>query len=390
MSRCHKKYDLNLLNEIIKRDSIIIDLNNIKKVSSLVRLDFICKCGTPGNKTFRLMFQNGSMCKNCTLKDQQMKSKISCLEKYGVEHSTQNKEVQEKIKNTFKNNPHKIQEKEDKKKKTCLEKYGFEYATQNKEIQDKIESTTIQKYGVKRASQLEEYKNKAENTCLKKYGVKYATQLSEYREKIIKTNLKRYGVKSSIQLPKFKEKRVQTTLKRYGVINVSQLPKFKQKRIDTTLKKYGLTSVFKLQSVKDKSQETCLKRYGVKHISHAKLPSKIFKFKLYTFPCGNITHVQGYEPFALDDLVKEGYTYSDILTDRSDVPDIWYEGKDGKTHRYFVDIYIPKINKMIEVKSKWTYDTHHETVLLKAKECIKNGYNYEIWLYDYKKNKVVL
>ena len=84
----------------------------------------------------------------------------------------------------------------------------------------------------------------------------------------------------------------------------------------------------------------------------------MFKFKKYTYPDGKIAYVQGYEPFALDDLIKLGIT--DILTCRSEVPSIWYLGKDEKRHRYFVDIYIPSLNKMIEVKSFYTYNKYLE------------------------------
>jgi hypothetical protein len=130
-----------------------------------------------------------------------------------------------------------------------------------------------------------------------------------------------------------------------------------------------------------------LKRYGVKYTSQAKLPSKSFRFKKYIYPCGKVSFIQGYEPFALDDLIKEGHNSSDIITCRSKVPDIWYVGKDGKKHRYFVDIYIPKLNKMIEVKSTYTYNKYNENVFLKAEECVNQGYNYEIWIYDHNKNK---
>ena len=62
----------------------------------------------------------------------------------------------------------------------------------------------------------------------------------------------------------------------------------------------------------------------------------------------------------------------------------------NKKHRYFIDIYIPNLNKMIEVKIEYTLNKYKENVLLKANECVKQGYDYEIWIYDYKKNKNIL
>ena len=79
------------------------------------------------------------------------------------------------------------------------------------------------------------------------------------------------------------------------------------------------------------------------------------KLKQYTFPDGVKIDVQGYEPFLLDILVKEGYNSSDIITDRTEVPEVWYINNDNKS-RYYCDAYIPKTNTIYEVKSIWTYE----------------------------------
>lgn len=81
------------------------------------------------------------------------KYKETMLNKYGVEHPAQNKEIHEKI------------------KKTNIEKYGVEYPAQSSVIKEKIINTNIKKYGVKYASQLEAIKEKQKKTCLEKYGV---------------------------------------------------------------------------------------------------------------------------------------------------------------------------------------------------------------------------
>ena len=127
-----------------------------------------------------------------------------------------------------------------------------------------------------------------------------------------------------------------------------------------------MSNPLKSPLIKLKSKQTYLKKYGVEHFSQAKIPQKNFQYKQYTYPCGFVTHVQGYEPFALNDLIKEGHTSSCIVTCRSKVPDIWYFDGDGKKHRYFVDIYLPAVNKMIEVKSEYTLNKYKENVLLKA------------------------
>jgi hypothetical protein len=324
------RYNKQLLDEVMERDNITME-SIPDNLSSLVRLDFICKCGKPGNKVFRMMLKNGSKCKECMLNQQQTKSKESCLKTYGTEYSTQNKDIQEKIKKTFSEFSQERKENiKNKKINTCLKIYGTEYSTQNKDIQEKICLTSIKLYGVKRASQLDKYKKMAENTSLERYGVRYASQLKNIQLNAQNTCINRYGVKNAIQLEKFKNKRELTSFKRYGVKNAIQLEKFKNKRIKNCLEKYRVEHPFQLESVKNKTIQTCLKRYGVEHIAQAKFAINCFKFKKYTYPCGLVVSVQGYEHFALNDLITEGYTSSDIVTCRSKVPDIWYSDNNGK------------------------------------------------------------
>ena len=45
---------------------------------------------------------------------------------------------------------------------------------------------------------------------------------------------------------------------------------------------------------------------------------------------------------------------------------------------------------MIEVKSEWIYNKYNVNIVEKAKECIKQGFDYELWIYDSKKNKQII
>jgi hypothetical protein len=110
--------------------------------------------------------------------------------------------------------------------------------------------------------------------------------------------------------------------------------------------------------------------------------------KEYVFPSGRIDQIQGYEHFALDELIiNEKIEESDIITGCKNVPEIWYHDENGKNHRYYVDIFIPSQNRCIEVKSEWTYNIQINSVLLKQKAAKELGYNYEILIYDKKGNK---
>jgi hypothetical protein len=99
-------------------------------------------------------------------------------------------------------------------------------------------------------------------------------------------------------------------------------------------------------------------------------------------PSGDIRRVQGYEPFALDDLIKI-YSEEQIVTDRKQIPRIQYTLND-KSRYYFPDIYIPHENKIIEVKSTYTVNFMVEMIDKKAEATKNKGYTYEIWVYNEK------
>jgi hypothetical protein len=121
-----------------------------------------------------------------------------------------------------------------------------------------------------------------------------------------------------------------------------------------------------------------------------KQSKKSYKLKEFIFPCGKTVKIQGYEHFALGDLIIEGFLYEDIITNRKDVPEIWYIDNNENKHRYFPDIYIPKLNKLIEVKSEWTYKINKEILELKADACIKLGFIYEIRIYSRDNKELII
>ena len=54
----------------------------------------------------------------------------------------------------------------------------------------------------------------------------------------------------------------------------------------------------------------------------------------------------------------------------------------GKKHRHYVDFFISKENKCIEVKSTFTLNNKKDNVFDKQKYAKEQGYLYEIWVYD--------
>lgn len=81
-----------------------------------------------------------------------------------------------------------------------------------------------------------------------------------------------------------------------------------------------------------------------------------FQFKDYILPSKKTIRIQGYENIALDELlltIKE----DDIILSKRNMPKIKYILK-NKKHRYYPDIYIPSQNKIIEIKSHYTYKSN--------------------------------
>jgi len=63
------------------------------------------------------------------------------------------------------------------------------------------------------------------------------------------------------------------------------------------------------------------------------------------------------------------------------MPEIWYEFE-GQKRRYYPDVYIPHQNRIIEVKSKFTFENNKEINLLKSLACKDLGYNFEFRIYE--------
>jgi hypothetical protein len=213
-------------------------------------------------------------------------------------------------------------------------------------------------------------------------------------QKIKETNLKTCGFTSNLKCLKTKEKIKQTNLIKYGVENVFESKKIKSKIKSTLLEKYQVEYPTQNKQIREKIQDTFLKKYGVEHpFQNAEYAEKqlknCYKNKEYIYPSGKIIKVQGYENYALDFLLNnENINENDIITTRKLVPEIWYNDENNKKHRHYVDIFIPSLNKCLEVKSTWTAEKKKDCIFLKQNAAKELGYNYEIWVYDGKGNIV--
>ncbi len=261
-------------------------------------------------------------------------------------------------------------------KKTCMEKYGVESVWQVKEIRDKVKSTVLEKYGVDNIMKYQPIKQIVHEKV--RLSVKNGTfpklKYNNYNRPI-----------GYITNKNEKEKRI---IEKYGQLNYKSSKIYKTMCINGVKNKYGVEHVSKLKSTVEKRRETTLQKYGVASTSQvpeiaSKMTQSRFKQKEFIFPSGKIEKVQGYEPFALRDLLeKENICENDIITGCKNVPTIWYNDINQVKRRHFVDIFIPSQNKCIEIKSSFT--VKKDNVFEKQKTAKNLGYLYEIWVYNEK------
>lgn len=139
--------------------------------------------------------------------------------------------------------------------------------------------------------------------------------------------------------------------------------------------------------------ETNLEKYGCEFaVQHIDTLHKIFvsthKWKIYKYNNGVEVKVQGYEPLALSLLeCKHKLKQEDIITQFDN--EIYYTFT-KRYHKYFPDIYIKSLNKIIEVKSDYTYIKALHKNILKKKACLYLGYKFEFWIFDGKHNLTII
>jgi len=420
-------YDYNYLMQFCKENSLYLrkDYKNEKIIreTKIISKLSIQDCQNTFEKPFRVLVRGKNFgCKAHSKIIGQQKLKKTNMEKYGVGCSLQNESVKQKIKKTNVERygvqyPSQNKEIRQKMKEKCMENHGVEYPSQNKEVRQKIKKTNTEKYGFSNPFQNEEIKQKIKKTNTEKYGAPYPSQNKKVRQKMRETNVERYGFEHVLQNEKIKEKIKETCYKHYGVKYPMQSEEIKEKFKQTCLLKYAAENPFQNEEIKQKikksniekrgveypiqSEEvrqkikkTNMGRYGVEYVMQnseisEKQRQSAYKIKIYTSPSGKKIQYQGYEHFALKELIEnENIDEDDIVTSRAEVPIIWYKDENGKKHRYFTDILIKSQNRCIEVKSTWTFKKDIDFVFLKQKATIDTGYKCEIWVYDAGANKI--
>ncbi len=150
---------------------------------------------------------------------------------------------------------------------TNIQKYGAVAPTQNKEIQEKVKQTQLEHYGC-HPRQTEEVKNKQKQTNLIKYGFDIASKAPGVKEKTIQTNLERFGGPPQLN-KEVQQKTIQTNLERFGG-HPKQTKIVQDKFKATCLNTYGFDNPTKSPIVREKVKQTNLKKFGIGNANYIK------------------------------------------------------------------------------------------------------------------------
>lgn len=254
-----------------------------------------------------------------------------------------------------------------KRRNTSIKKFGAANVSQTQYFKEKYKETVKKRYGVDHYSKTKKYKTKFKSTMNEKYGVDNIMQNKEFVEEFFKKYEEKTGFKTPLNNPEVRDKINETLEKVYGVDHNLKIPQIIENRKNTWLEKYG--SDHPMKNI---------------HIFYKVFFNNVLQYKDYIFPSGRIEKIQGYEDKAINELLKEGIHEDDIVICDKEIEkfigEIFYEYKDSN-HRYYPDIFIKSLNKVIEVKSDYTFERDKIKNLEKEKAIKNSGFNFEFKIY---------
>ena len=266
----------------------------------------------------------------------------SNLEKYGVEHTSQLKEVTDKRTKSRADHVNEIQQHV---RESLYKKYGAYDVMHIPHILQKIKNTNLKKFGVEFPLQQLKKENseiyqKISQTCINKFGVDSPLKNKEVREKIKQTNIQKYGVDNLFKNDIIKEKIKQTNIQKYGVDYLFKSNIIKEKIKQTNMQKYGVDNPLKNKEIREKIKQTNIQKYGVDN------PLKNKEIWKKSQDNRQISSKSKLENNFLNYL-KLKYESDDIITQ--------YKSKE---YPYYCDFYIKSINLYIEIQGHWTHNDH--------------------------------
>lgn len=192
---------------------------------------------------------------------------------------------------------------------------------------------------------------------------KCAQTTASVRQKIVDTHKERFGSGSVRGTRSGQEKYAETWVKN-SEANRASVEAAKAKRISTCRERFGVDCVLKHPDILKKA--------------HKNASASMHQYKEFTSLNGNVYAIRGYEGFAIDILEAEGL---DFIADDFATPRVAYD-MGGKERHYYPDIFIPSLNKIVEVKSTYwlaKQPLKNTSILL---GCQAQGFDFEFWVFD--------
>ena len=189
-------------------------------------------------------------------------------------------------------------------------------------------------------------------------GCMFGCDLAVIKRIVLENGLKFRGT-DSMFTDRIKNKAKKTFYKKYGSWkdrNIYLNKKFQEKYGD------GLTGAMQVEKFFHKNQH-----------SGVRIKTSIVN--------GVKISYRGYELKAVYKLLDEGYDINELIIGKG-VPTIRYSFEDRDNRVYYPDIYIPKDNRLIEVKSKWTFEQHKDKNLAKEKASKDAGYIFDFYIME--------
>jgi hypothetical protein len=236
-------------------------------------------------------------------------------------------------------------------------------------------------WNTKSDKEINKIQSKRIKTNLQKYGVDIASKLPEVIEKNKQSHIKNWG-DYAMRNRDVVEKRNGTFIERYGGIGMASEELYSKMK-NTNIEKYGAEYYSSTNDWYDKCVKTALEKYDKEWVSkvdsiNAKQQSGGYSYYDFEFPSGKVVRVQGYEPKVLAKLVVD-YSEDDIIVGVQNIIDeigFFHYHYENKTHRYYPDIYIKSENRVIEVKSTYTFNKEKEINLLKRESVLNKNINF--------------
>lgn len=221
--------------------------------------------------------------------------------------------------------------------KSNLEKYGVEHTSQLKEVTDKRTKS--------RADHVDKIQQHVRESLYKKYGAYDVMHIPHILQKIKDTNLKKFGVEFPLQQLKKEnceiyQKISQTYINKFGVDSPLKNKEVREKIKQTNIQKYGVDNPLKNKEIREKIKQTNIQKYGVDN------PLKNKEIWKKSQDNRQISSKSKLENNFLNYL-KLKYESDDIITQ--------YKSKE---YPYYCDFYIKSINLYIEIQGHWTHNDH--------------------------------